>query len=206
MWADTHPRESIGQEGSQGLVTDGPVQAVRLLLAAPANCCLPASRCFYSPCSGPWGLPQPESFPSTTVAGQVNKGVPQGETCWSALPPDPRETPGVPEGSHTATASRNCTPRGRLCHIQDISVLGNTITTNTEARFQSLHADKGGTENTKVALGLPSWPWASHCRWLRLLCISGDSKGWKMLDKATLLLFMHLVACSISSPLYPALR
>uniref|UniRef100_A0A8B9VJC3 Somatoliberin n=1 Tax=Anas zonorhyncha TaxID=75864 RepID=A0A8B9VJC3_9AVES len=27
-----------------------------------------------------------------------------------------------------------------------------------------------------------------------------------MLDKATLLLFLHLVACSISSPLYPALR
>ncbi|PKU34468.1 somatoliberin [Limosa lapponica baueri] len=34
----------------------------------------------------------------------------------------------------------------------------------------------------------------------------GDPKGWKMLDKATLLLFLHLVACSISSPLYPALR
>ncbi|KAM6248821.1 somatoliberin [Porphyrio hochstetteri] len=27
-----------------------------------------------------------------------------------------------------------------------------------------------------------------------------------MLDKATLLLFLHLVTCSISSPLYPALR
>ncbi|XP_068005947.1 somatoliberin [Melanerpes formicivorus] len=27
-----------------------------------------------------------------------------------------------------------------------------------------------------------------------------------MLDKVTLLLFLHLVACSISSPLYPALR
>ncbi|XP_009480993.1 somatoliberin [Pelecanus crispus] len=27
-----------------------------------------------------------------------------------------------------------------------------------------------------------------------------------MLDKTTLLLFLHLVACSISSPLYPALR
>ncbi|XP_009067945.1 PREDICTED: somatoliberin [Acanthisitta chloris] len=27
-----------------------------------------------------------------------------------------------------------------------------------------------------------------------------------MLDKATLLLFLHLVSCSISSPLYPALR
>ncbi|KAM6052810.1 somatoliberin isoform 1-T1 [Theristicus caerulescens] len=39
-----------------------------------------------------------------------------------------------------------------------------------------------------------------------VLLVCGDPKGWKMLDKATLLLFLHLVACSISSPLYPALR
>lgn len=39
-----------------------------------------------------------------------------------------------------------------------------------------------------------------------LLHVSGDSKGWKMLDKATLFLFLHLVTSSISSPLYPALR
>lgn len=112
----THPRESIGQEGSQGLVTDGPVQAVRLLLAAPANCCLPASRCFYSPCSGPWGLPQPESFPSTTVAGQVNKGVPQGETCWSALPPDPRETPAPRGVTHSHCLQELHSPGKTLPH------------------------------------------------------------------------------------------
>ncbi|OPJ85106.1 somatoliberin [Patagioenas fasciata monilis] len=35
---------------------------------------------------------------------------------------------------------------------------------------------------------------------------NGVPKGWKMLDKATLVLFLHLVACSISSPLHPALR
>lgn len=47
--------------------------------------------------------------------------------------------------------------------------------------------------------------WATHAT-DSLLHVSGDSKGWKMLDKATLFLFLHLVTSSISSPLYPALR
>lgn len=81
----------------------------RLLLAVPANCCPPASRCsytgIYSRCSGPQGYPSLSALLQPLRGDRSIRGSRGVKPYWSAVPPSPRNTP-APWG----VTHNHCTP------------------------------------------------------------------------------------------------